>query len=40
MPLITEQRQFITLSTEYLETRLAYRTAFVALESLLGGGTP
>jgi len=40
VPLVTEQRTFITISNEYLETRLAYRTALVALESILGGVTP
>jgi len=38
VPLLTEQRQVIALSTEYLETRFAYRVALVALDSMLGGG--
>jgi outer membrane protein, heavy metal efflux system len=40
VPLVTEQRTFIAISNEYLETRFAYRTALVALESILGGVTP
>ena len=40
VPLVTEQRAFIAISNEYLETRFAYRTALVALESILGGVTP
>ncbi len=40
VPLLTEQRVLITVSHEYLETRLAYRMALVALETLLGGVTP
>ena len=40
IPLVTEQRAFIAISNEYLETRFAYRTALVALESILGGVTP
>jgi outer membrane protein, heavy metal efflux system len=40
VPLITEQRAFIAISNEYLETRFAYRTTLVALESILGGVTP
>ena len=40
VPLVTEQRAFIAISNEYLETRFAYRTTLVALESILGGVTP
>ena len=40
VPLVTEQRAFIATSNEYLETRFAYRTALVALESMIGGVTP
>ncbi len=40
VPLVTEQRAFIAISNEYLETRFAYRTALVALESIIGGVTP
>lgn len=40
VPLVAEQRTFIAISTEYLETRFAYRTALVTLESILGGDTP
>lgn len=38
--LLTEQRAFIATSNEYLETRFAYRTGLVALESIVSGGTP
>jgi hypothetical protein len=38
--LVTEQRAFIATNNEYLETRFAYRTEFVALESVVSGGTP
>jgi cobalt-zinc-cadmium efflux system outer membrane protein len=38
--LVTEQRAFIDRHNEYLETRFAYRTSLVALESMVGGGTP
>lgn len=40
VPLLTEQRAFVALRHEALETRLAYRAALVALETLLGGVTP
>ncbi len=40
VPLVTEQRAFIAISNEYLDTRFAYRTALAALESILGGVTP
>lgn len=40
VPLVTEQRALIALRNDYLETRFAYRTTLVALETLLGGGTP
>ncbi len=40
VPLVTEQRAFIALSNTYLETRFAYRTTLVTLETLLGGVTP
>lgn len=40
VPLVTEQRAFIAISNEYLDTRFVYRTALVALDSILGGGTP
>ena len=38
--LVTEQRAFIDRNNEYLETRFAYRTSLVTLESSVGGGTP
>src|SRR5262249_4822675 len=40
VPLVTEQRAFIDRHNDYLETRFAYRTSLVTLESLVGGGTP
>jgi outer membrane protein, heavy metal efflux system len=40
VPLIAEQRAFIDRNNEYLETRFAYRTSLVTLESMVGGGTP
>jgi len=40
VPLVTEQRTFIAISNEYLETRFAYRSTLVALESIIGGVTP
>ena len=40
VPLVTEQRAFMDRNNEYLETRFAYRTSLVTLESLVGGGTP
>ena len=40
VPLVTEQRAFLAISNEYLETRFASRIALVALESILGGVTP
>ena len=40
VPLVTEQRAFMDRNNEYLETRFAYRTSLVTLESLVGGGAP
>jgi cobalt-zinc-cadmium efflux system outer membrane protein len=40
MPLITEQRAFLDRQNAFLETRFAYRTSLVTLESMVGGGSP